>query len=64
MEKYRPGMIAEALRGEDTGCSGEEYRHKMTKDEAQACHWRPHSYKQLYNGQLKKCRSGAGLSYF
>lgn len=44
-----PGMIAEALRGEDTGCSGEEYRHKMTNDEAQPCHWTPHSYKKISN---------------
>lgn len=49
MEKYRPGMIAEGLRGGDAGCSREEYRHKMTKEEAQACHWGPHSYKQINN---------------
>lgn len=42
-------MIAEGLRGGDAGCSREEYRHKMTKEEAQACHWGPHSYKQINN---------------
>lgn len=43
--KHRHGMVEEALRGGGTGYSG-EYRNKITKDEAQACHWKPHSYKK------------------
>lgn len=41
MDKHRPGVVAETLRGGGTGCSGEEYRHEMTKDEAQACTGNP-----------------------
>lgn len=43
--KHRPGVVAEALRGGGTGCSVEECRNKMTKGDALACHWEPHSYK-------------------
>ena len=57
-------MIAGALSSGDVGCSTEEYRYGMVKDGAQAGTGDPHSYTQLTDGQLKKCRPGAGKTGF
>lgn len=41
VEKYRPGIIVEALRSGQTECSAEEYRHVVIRDGTQAWQWGP-----------------------
>lgn len=57
-------MIAEALRSGDAGCSAEEHRHGMIRDEAHAWQQRPHGCEQLTHGLLKKYRPGAEQNRF
>lgn len=52
-------MYRKEMRSGVAGCSAEEHRLGMVRDEARAWQWRPHGCEQLTHGLLKKYRPGA-----